>query len=32
MHVEMIQPSLLGVVGRTVVFSVVSIMTVFTLV
>ncbi len=32
MHVEMIQPSVLGVIGRTLVFSLVTVVGVFCLV
>ncbi|SUP44708.1 Uncharacterised protein [Vibrio furnissii] len=32
MHVEMIQPSVLGVIGRTLVFSLVTVVGVFFLV
>ncbi len=32
MHVEMIQPTLLGVIGRTLVFSLVAVISVFILI
>ncbi|CAM3076151.1 hypothetical protein DET48_103166 [Vibrio diazotrophicus] len=32
MHVEMIQPTLLGVIGRTLVFSLVAVVSVFALI
>ncbi len=32
MHVEMIQPSLLGVIGRTLVFSLVALVSVVVLI
>lgn len=32
MHVEMIQPSLLGVIGRTLVFSLVALISVVALI
>lgn len=32
MHQEMIQPSILGVIGRTLVFSLVAVVSVFALI
>ena len=32
MHVEMIQPTLLGVIGRTLLFSLVAVVSVFALI
>jgi len=32
MHVEMIQPTVLGVIGRTLVFSLVAVVSVFVLI